>query len=153
MPVMKEYSIFRKSILGVSAAVAAGALMFAPLPAEAGKDHLEPGRTLSGNYLIHPVAFAGWAGLLVTALNLLPAGQLDGGHIARALFGPRARLLSYLAISVMLFMAFFGIPDVIPFLESSDPYFGWAIFAGLVYFLGVEHPPPSEEITPLNTSG
>jgi hypothetical protein len=36
-------------------------------------------------------------------------------------------------------------------LESSDPYFGWAIFAGLVYFLGVEHPPPSEEITPLNT--
>ena len=107
--------------------------------------------TLSDNYLIHPVAFAGWAGLLVTALNLLPAGQLDGGHIARALFGPRARLLSYLAISVMLFMAFFGIPDVIPFLESSDPYFGWAIFAGLVYFLGVEHPPPSEEITPLNT--
>ena len=51
MPVMKEYSIFRKSILGVSAAVAAGALMFAPLPAEAGKDRLEPGRTLSGNYL------------------------------------------------------------------------------------------------------
>ena len=51
MPVMKEYSIFRKSILGISAAVAAGALIFAPLPAEAGKDRLEPGRTLSGNYL------------------------------------------------------------------------------------------------------
>ena len=48
---MKELSIFRKSILGVSAGVAAGALMFAPLPAEAGKDRLEPGRTLSGNYL------------------------------------------------------------------------------------------------------
>ena len=51
MPVMKEYSIFRKSVLGVSAAVAAGALMFAPLPADAGKDRMEPGRTLSGNYL------------------------------------------------------------------------------------------------------
>ncbi len=51
MPVMKELSIFRKSILGVSAGVAAGALMVAPLPAEAGKDRMEPGRTLSGNYL------------------------------------------------------------------------------------------------------
>ncbi len=101
--------------------------------------------TLSDNYLIHPVAFAGWAGLLVTALNLLPAGQLDGGHIARALLGPRAQMLSYLAIAVMLFMAFWGVPGY------SDPYFGWAIFAGLVYFLGAEHPPPSEEITPLGT--
>ena len=51
MQVMKELSIFRKSILGVSAGVAAGALMFAPLPAEAGKDRMEPGQTLIGNYL------------------------------------------------------------------------------------------------------
>ncbi|MCI4354779.1 MAG: site-2 protease family protein, partial [Thermoplasmata archaeon] len=51
---------------------------------------------------LHPVALAGWVGLLVTAINLLPAGQLDGGHVFRALFGERARYASYAAV-VLLF--------------------------------------------------
>ncbi len=51
--------------------------------------------------LIHPMAFAGWVGLLVTALNLLPASMLDGGHVTRAVFGPRLHLvLSYVAVGV-----------------------------------------------------
>jgi len=97
-----------------------------------------------GGYLIHPVAFAGWVGFLVTALNLLPAGQLDGGHIARALLGPHARHLSHGIIAMMLFLALFGIPG------HYAPYLGWAIFAMLVYFLGTVHPPPSEDLTPLD---
>lgn len=100
--------------------------------------------TMHGGYLIHPVAFAGWVGFLVTALNLLPAGQLDGGHIARALLGPRARHLSHGIIAMMLFLAFFGLPG------HYAPYLGWAIFAMLVYFLGTVHPPPSEDLTPLD---
>ena len=99
---------------------------------------------LSGAYLTHPVAFAGWAGFLVTAINLFPAGQLDGGHISRALLGNKSKYFSYLTMSVLFFLGFVGIPGVVP------PYLGWAIFGILIFFLGVLHPPPSEEITSLN---
>jgi Zn-dependent protease len=58
----------------------------------------------SADVIIHPMAFAGWVGLLVTALNLLPASMLDGGHVTRAVLGPRAhQILSYAALVVGLF--------------------------------------------------
>lgn len=59
---------------------------------------------LEGKYLIfHPVAFAGWVGMLVTFLNLTPAGQLDGGHIFRAILGPRySKIVSYIAILILV---------------------------------------------------
>ncbi len=85
--------------------------------------------------VLHPTAFAGWVGLLVTAFNLLPAGQLDGGHIARALFGKNARYFSYFSIVVLLVMGFW--------------YPGWFIFAFLILFFGVRHPPPLNDISPL----
>ena len=47
----------------------------------------------------HPIAFAGWVGLFVTVLNLLPMGQLDGGHIAYAMFGRRHRYIARLTLS------------------------------------------------------
>jgi membrane-associated protease RseP (regulator of RpoE activity) len=92
---------------------------------------LGPGRDL----LLHPVAFAGWLGLFVTALNLLPIGQLDGGHVAYAVFGRRWQKLSWIVIGALALMGFF--------------WLGWTFWAGLVVVLGLRHPPPLDDLTPL----
>jgi len=85
--------------------------------------------------VLHPVAFAGWIGLLVTALNLLPSGQLDGGHIAYALFGVRyekvARAVPYLLLPLGLLWA------------------GWILWSLMLLFLGTRHPPPLFDEVPL----
>ena len=100
----------------------------------------------SGDYLSHPVVLAGWTGFFVTALNLMPAGQLDGGHIARSILGPKANTISYTVIFLLILMTFYGIPGYGP------PYSGWAVYAILIYFLGTSHPPPSEEISNLGNT-
>lgn len=91
---------------------------------------------LTGDYLMHPTAFAAWVGFLVTALNLLPVGQLDGGHVARALLGARAKYLSWVTVAILVAIGFF--------------YTGWLLFALLILFLGARHPPPLNDITPLD---
>jgi membrane-associated protease RseP (regulator of RpoE activity) len=78
--------------------------------------------------LLHPVAFAGWIGLFVTSLNLIPVGQLDGGHIAFALLGERHRQLSLVLVFALAFMGIF-------FWE------GWILWAVLLIVLGIRHPP------------
>ncbi len=82
-----------------------------------------PGQTL----FLSPVGFAGWVGLLVTALNMLPVGQLDGGHISYALFGRRARFVSWGLVLAMGILGFLG-------------WRGWWIFGGLVLLFGPVHP-------------
>jgi Zn-dependent protease len=94
---------------------------------------------LEGHRLIlHPLAFAGWLGLLVTALNLLPIGQLDGGHISHALFGSRrARGLSVVALVSLFLLALFVWPGLMM----------WAI---IVYFIaGVGDAPAANDVTPV----
>ena len=87
----------------------------------------------TADVIIHPMAFAGWVGLLVTALNLLPASMLDGGHVTRALFGPRAHvILSYVAVGVAIF---FG-------------YFAMAVLIILLIRRG--HPGPLDDISPVS---
>ena len=88
------------------------------------------------NYALHPLAFAGWVGLFVTAINLLPAGQLDGGHIARALLGDRQHYVSWAAILLLFGMSFW--------------YAGWMIFGFLILMLGVRHPPPLDDLSRLD---
>ena len=87
---------------------------------------------------IHPVAFAGWAGLLVTSLNLIPAGQLDGGHVLYSLVGDRAGALRW---PIILGLAVLGLL-VWP---------GWFLWAGLVFLFGGGHPPPLDGLTRLGT--
>lgn len=86
---------------------------------------------------VHPLAFAGWVGILVTAINLIPAGSLDGGHIFRALLGERARYVSYAGAFGLFGLGLF--------------YPGWLFFGILVLLLGLRHPPPLNDLTPLDT--
>lgn len=90
--------------------------------------------------VMHPLAFAGWVGLFVTAINLLPAGQLDGGHVARALLGRRQFYVSWGAVVVL-----FGLTFV-------TQYPGWFLFGFLILMLGVRHPPPLNDLTNLDAS-
>lgn len=87
---------------------------------------------------IHPVALAGWVGLLVTALNLFPVGQLDGGRIAYALFGRRHR-----AVGIVTFVALLLLGMV---TGSAN----WLVWAALLFVLvGFHHSPPLNDVTPL----
>ena len=92
--------------------------------------------------LLHPIAFAGWIGLFVTALNLIPIGQLDGGHVAYAVLGTRQGSLAILMVGVLLGLGFgwpgWGGPPT----WSGWP--GWYLWAGLTAVLGVRHPPVAD---------
>jgi peptidase M50-like protein len=76
--------------------------------------------------VLHPFAQAAWAGLLATAINLLPIGQLDGGHILYALFGPLHKTLSKVFVAVLIPMGYFS--------------YSWLFWALLLFILGVRHP-------------
>ncbi len=95
--------------------------------------------TLVDPFRRHPTAFAGWVGFFVTAINLLPAGQLDGGHVARALFGENHRWLSYGTVLLLLVLGAFTFPS-------------WFLFALIIMLLGTRHPPPLNDITKLAPS-
>ncbi|HIP88193.1 MAG TPA: site-2 protease family protein [Anaerolineales bacterium] len=90
-----------------------------------------------------PIAFAAWAGLLVTALNLLPIGQLDGGHVAYALLGRRAWTLSLITIGLLVALGGYL------FLIGNPAWPTWIIWAVLALLLGPRHPPPLNEASPL----
>ena len=86
---------------------------------------------------LSPLAFAGWLGLLVTALNLIPVGQLDGGHIARSLLGTKAgTTVSSLAMMTIFLLALFVWPGLMM----------WAV---IVFFMAGRGAPPLNDVTPL----
>lgn len=93
---------------------------------------VHPQLAQGGDLLLHPTAFAAWFGLLVTALNLLPFGQLDGGHIAYAALGRLHRLLAW---PLLFGLVFLGLK-----------WTGWWVWAIVALVMGVRHPwIPGEE--------
>ena len=154
----------RRQLLAIGAAgplaglaVAVPLLVLGLLQSEVHTIPLQPGVFMEGNSLfyaavkfllfgqllpsggidvfLHPVAFAAWAGLLVTALNLIPAGQLDGGHIAYALLGRRTLLLNRLAVLLALIMGLI--------------WSGWFTWAAILFFFGQRSAEPLDDVTQL----
>jgi membrane-associated protease RseP (regulator of RpoE activity) len=76
---------------------------------------------------LHPIAEAAWFGLFVTCLNLIPIGQLDGGHVAYALWGERQRAIALAALPILLLLGYFG-------------WHGWLLWVGMAGLLGFSHP-------------
>lgn len=83
---------------------------------------------------LHPLAMAGWMGCLLTAINLLPIGQLDGGHIAYALFG---KVWNNVAVGVGASMVLLGV----------FAFAGWFVLGGFILLFGWRHPDTTTEST------
>lgn len=92
--------------------------------------------------VLHPVGFAAWFGMLATALNLLPFGQLDGGHIAYAVFGHRARWVSMATLAATLLLV----------TRSMSWLMTALVMLAMAVFLGVRHPRILDEGARLDTT-
>jgi hypothetical protein len=127
------YGVRHSLVIGHEAIIAhGGQLMTLPTPLFVNilvKWLLHPGP--AADVIIHPMALAGWVGLLVTALNLLPASMLDGGHVTRAVFGPRLHLiLSYIAVGVGILLGY------------------WIMSLLILVMIRRGHPGPLDDISP-----
>jgi membrane-associated protease RseP (regulator of RpoE activity) len=91
----------------------------------------------STDVVLHPIGYAGWVGLFITSLNLLPTGQLDGGHIIYALFGKHSKIIFRLTlVGITLISLIYNV--------------GWLLLVIILLFIGYKHPPPLDDITPLD---
>lgn len=96
---------------------------------------------------LHSVALAGWAGLLVTALNLVPVGTLDGGHVAYGLFGERARKLFPFMIGLLITLSFL---PVLLSLSLDAFNYSWLLWVFILFWLGNVRSQPLDDITTLD---
>ncbi len=84
---------------------------------------------------VHPIGFGAWLGLLITGINLMPAGQLDGGHVMYALLGERAKYVTWTVIAALV---------ILSFVSQA-----WILWVALLFFFGRTHPPPLNEAVKL----
>jgi membrane-associated protease RseP (regulator of RpoE activity) len=97
--------------------------------------HIHPG----GDLLLHPIAFAGWVGLLITSINLIPIGQLDGGHVLYALLGRKANIVARILLFAAIVIVTFNYKEL----------FMWILMLFLLILMGPNHPPTADDEEPL----
>lgn len=99
---------------------------------------------LSTTLISYPIAFAGWVGMFVTALNLIPAGQLDGGHVLRSMLGEKARHVSTIMPFLLISLGFY-----VTYFQNRDGFLWilWGLF--LSFFAAAGHPKPLNDELPL----
>ena len=98
----------------------------------------------SGDF-VHPIAFAGWVGMFVTFLNMIPAGQLDGGHVMRAMIGEKAEVVS--KIMPLILIGTGGIVNYVYNVSNSI----WILWGLIAFFFSMQrHPEPVDDVTPLD---
>lgn len=99
------------------------------------------------NYMLHPVGFAAWFACLATSLNLLPIGQLDGGHVSYALFRKRAHTITWIFFGALIALSAYG------FTKSVTAGFQWLFYCVLLLVLrkiaGFRHPPTMDDDAPI----
>jgi len=94
--------------------------------------------------MINAIAFPAWFGLIVTMINLLPIGQLDGGHVIFAMFGRAQWKVAVVAEIILLGLGVYLAFTTGQFLNV------WLLWAVLVQVFGLRHPPPLDDLTPLD---
>lgn len=93
---------------------------------------------------LNQVSWAAWVGLLVTGINLIPLGQLDGGHIAYALWGEKARALFWPVIGILLLITGYS-------FMVGTPTYTWLLWVGLLAFFGRTYAQPLDNVTVLDS--
>ncbi|HEY3965498.1 MAG TPA: site-2 protease family protein [Planctomycetaceae bacterium] len=95
---------------------------------------------------LNPMLFAGWVGFFITALNLIPIGQLDGGHILYCLIGRKAhmvaRALFAAGVTAVAYSFFFG----------DNSFISWSLMLFLIWMFGTRHPPTANDREPLSAT-
>ena len=89
--------------------------------------------------LMNPFLMAGWVGLLITGLNMMPISQLDGGHVIYGLFGKRAHVIARISLFVAIFFV----------VVNFDRVYIWTVMLLLVTLMGTDHPPTANDDVPL----
>jgi Zn-dependent protease len=118
-----------------------GSMMFAdPLLAKLLMHWLRPDFAPNTELVVNPVYMAGWVGMFVTGLNMMPVSQLDGGHVIYALFLKRGHWIARaFLLTAMAFVVFSG-------------QYSWTLMLVLVTLIGVDHPPTSDDTVPLGVT-
>src|SRR5206468_2253959 len=102
------------------------------------------------DYMLHPIGFAAWFACLATSLNLLPIGQLDGGHVSYALFRNRAYYITWFFFGALFALSIYG------FTRSTIAGFQWLFYCGLLLILrkiaGFRHPQTLNDENPIGFS-